>query len=195
MIEERATTTSTPAVREAGDELSATARAARAAVQERAGQLGEVARSSLDDARSAVAEQSAAVKDQAVDEIARTARGLEAAAQELEGSPLQQELLREASDGLKQISRAVSGKSVGAIVEDLSDFGRHNPVAYLGGAALAGFALARFARASAPVEDRAAGYGDDSVGRASVSDAPGIPDGTTPPRTVTVDRTGDSDNA
>jgi hypothetical protein len=129
MIEERATTTSTPAVREAGDELSATARAARAAVQERADQLGEVARSGLDDARSAVAEQSAAVKDQAVDEIARTALGLEAAAQELEGSPLQQELLREASDGLKQISRAVSGKSVGAIVEDLSDFGRHNPVA------------------------------------------------------------------
>jgi hypothetical protein len=193
MIEERATTTSTPAVREAGDELSATARAARAAVQERAGQLGEVARSSLDDARSAVAEQSAAVKDQAVDEIARTARGLEAAAQELEGSPLQQELLREASDGLKQISRAVSGKSVGAIVEDLSDFGRHNPVAYLGGAALAGFALARFARASA--EDRAAGYGDDSAGRASVSDAPGILHGTTPPRTATADSTGGSDNA
>jgi hypothetical protein len=195
MIEEHATTTSTPAVREAGDELSATAGAARAAVQERAGQLGEVARSSLDDARSAVAEQSAAVKDQAVDEIARTARGLEAAAQELEGSPLQQELLREASDGLKQISRAVSGKSVGAIVEDLSDFGRHNPVAYLGGAALAGFALARFARASAPVEDRAAGYGDESAGRASVFDSPGIPHGTTPPRTATADSTGGSDNA
>ena len=33
---------------------------------------------------------------------------------------------------------------------ELSEFGRQNPVAYLGGAALVGFALARFARASTP---------------------------------------------
>ena len=38
---------------------------------------------------------------------------------------------------------------------DLSAFGRQNPVAYLGGAALVGFALARFARASTPSEQGA----------------------------------------
>ena len=70
----------------------------------------------------------------------------------MEGSPLQQDLLREAADGLKQIAHAVEGKSLGTMAAELSEFGRQNPVAYLGGAALVGFALARFARASTPAE-------------------------------------------
>ena len=68
----------------------------------------------------------------------------------MEGSPFQQDLLREAADGLKQIAHAVEGKSIGTMAGELSEFGRQNPVAYLGGAALVGFALARFARASTP---------------------------------------------
>ena len=68
----------------------------------------------------------------------------------MEGAPFQQDLLREAADGLKQIAHAVEGKSIGTMVGELSEFGRQNPVAYLGGAALVGFALARFARASTP---------------------------------------------
>jgi ATP phosphoribosyltransferase regulatory subunit HisZ len=79
------------------------------------------------------------------------------AAEEMDGSPLQQDLLREAADGLKQIARAVEGKSIGAMAGELSEFGRHNPVAYLGGAALVGFALARFARAST-AEEKAPSY-------------------------------------
>ena len=112
--------------------------------------LRDAAQSSLEDVKSAAADKTDELKGQTADEIARTARGLEAAADGLEGSPLQQDLLREAADGLKQIARAVQGKSIGAMVGDLSEFGRQNPLAYLGGAALAGFALARFARASSP---------------------------------------------
>ena len=73
----------------------------------------------------------------------------------MEGSPLQQDLLREAADGLKQIAHAVEGKSIGTMAAELSEFGRQNPVAYLGGAALVGFALARFARASTPADTAA----------------------------------------
>ena len=51
----------------------------------------------------------------------------------MDGSPLQQDLLREAADGLKHIAQAVEGKSIGAMVADLSAFGRQNPLAYLGG--------------------------------------------------------------
>ena len=130
-------------------DLAQTARDASAAASERLGDLRDTARSSLEDAKAAAADKADAAKGQAVDEVARTAEGLEAAAREMEGSPVQQEILREAAEGLKQISRALEGKSVGAIVSDLSSFGRDNPVAFLGGAALAGFALARFARASA----------------------------------------------
>jgi hypothetical protein len=156
VIEDRDNPTYTAPAGSGGD-LRSTAKEAGAAVQERAGELREAARSTLHDAQAAAAERTEAAKGQAAEEISRTARGLEAAAEELEGSPLQQELLREAADGLKQISSAVSGKSVGEMVEGLSNFGRQNPLAFLGGAALAGFALARFARASTPSD----GYEDD----------------------------------
>ena len=133
-------------------DLVQTARDAGAAAQERLGDLRDAARSSLDEAKSTATEKAGEAKAQAADEIARTARGLEAAAEEMEGSPLQQDLLREAADGLKQIAHAVEGKSIGTMAAELSEFGRQNPVAYLGGAALVGFALARFARASTPAE-------------------------------------------
>ena len=120
------------------------------------GDLRDAARSSLDEAKSTATEKAGEAKAQAADEIARTARGLEAAAEEMEGSPLQQDLLREAADGLKQIAHAVEGKSIGTMAAELSEFGRQNPVAYLGGAALVGFALARFARASTPAGTDAA---------------------------------------
>ena len=129
-------------------DLVQTARDAGAAAQERLGDLRDAALSSLDEAKSTATEKAGEAKAQAADEIARTARGLEAAAAEMEGSPLQQDLLREAADGLKQIAHAVEGKSLGAMAAELSEFGRQNPMAYLGGAALVGFALARFARAS-----------------------------------------------
>ena len=131
-------------------DLVETARDAGAAAQERLVDLRNAAVTSLDEAKSAATEKIEETKDQAAGEIARTAEGLAAAAEEMEGSPFQQDLLREAADGLKQIARAVEGKSIGRMAGELSEFGRQNPVAYLGGAALVGFALARFARASTP---------------------------------------------
>ena len=145
-----------------GDVVQA-ARDAGAAAQERLGDLRDAALSSLDEAKSTATEKAGEVKSQAADEISKTARGLEAAAEEMEGSPLQQDLLREAADGLKQIAHAVEGKSLGTMAAELSEFGRQNPLAYLGGAALVGFALARFARASTPADaDRASSRLDPS---------------------------------
>ena len=137
-------------------DLAQTAREAGAAAQEKLGDLRDTALSSLDEAKSAVTEKAEETKDLAAGELARTAEGLHAAADKMEGSPFQQDLLREAGDGLKQIAHAVEGKSIGAMATELSEFGRQNPVAYLGGAALVGFALARFARASTPASTTAA---------------------------------------
>jgi hypothetical protein len=134
---------------------------ARAAAGDATSELAAGARSALAEAGDVATEKSTEMKDAAAGEIARTAKGLEAAAAELEGAPLQQDLLQEAADGLKQISQAIEGKSIGALAGELSDFGRRNPLAYLGGAALAGFALARFARASSPDGSTAA---DDPAG-------------------------------
>jgi ElaB/YqjD/DUF883 family membrane-anchored ribosome-binding protein len=150
--EDTTTTTTTATAERPSDrsDVRETVRDARGALGEKADDLRETARSTLHGARAAVEQRSESAKATAADEMARTAEGLEAAAREMGDAPLQQDLLHEAAEGLKQLSRAVQGKSIGTIVEDLSDFGRRNPLAYLGGAALAGFALARFARASAP---------------------------------------------
>lgn len=126
-------------------------------------EIKDAARATFAEAKDAAGAKAEAAKGLAGDEISRTARGLDAAADELADAPFQQDLLREAADGLKQLASAVQGKSVGALVDDVSAFGRQNPLAYLGGAALAGFALARFARAKTPEDrtasDRALPYG------------------------------------
>lgn len=134
-------------------DVSREAGEAGAALKEHAADLRRTAEDTMRDARDAVTEQSERAKETAADEMSRTARGLHAAADELEGSPLQQDLLREAADGLKHLSESLEGKSIGAMAREFSDFGRRNPAAFLGGAALAGFALARFARASAAAGD------------------------------------------
>ena len=80
--------------------------------------------------------------------------------------PFQQDLLREAAGGLRQIAEAVEGKSIGTLAGDLTELSRQNPIAFLGGAALVGFALARFARASTPVGTPAASrFGAGSADR------------------------------
>jgi hypothetical protein len=122
-------------------------------VRDAAAHAGERARQAgaqvADRARQQATETGEQAKAGAADEMERTAHALEAAADELEGAPMQRELFREAAQGLMDVSSAVRGRSIGEIVEELSAFGRRNPYGFLGGAALAGFAVARFARASA----------------------------------------------
>ena len=124
------------------------------------------------DAREGISQGTAKVKEEAAaraesakqdlaQELSATAEALGFAARELEGHSLQRSLLSQASEGLTSISRAIEGRSVGDIVSDLAGFGRRNPVAFLGGATLAGFALARLAQASAPDSGTGSAEGGD----------------------------------
>lgn len=130
-----ATTTAKEHIEHAGDELRA--QASRG----------------VDAAKETIVEQSTMAKDTTAGELSRTARALHDAASKLDGddhgrSHVPQSLLREAADGLDELAQSLQGRSVGEMVGDLSAFGRKNPVAFMGAAALAGFALGRFARAS-----------------------------------------------
>jgi hypothetical protein len=68
-------------------------------------------------------------------------------------STLAAQLVRQAAGGLESMSRSVSGANLSDIVGSVRAFGRANPAAFIGGAVLAGFALGRFARASARHDD------------------------------------------
>jgi hypothetical protein len=169
------------------ENLKQTGQEAMTAARERAGELRADAEAAVGDLGEAAQQQTEAAKGRAAEEISRTAEGLETAADELEGSPLQQDLLREAAGGLKQISQAIEGRSIAQMTSDLSDFARRNPLGFLSGAALAGFALARFARAGRPATTSQGAYsaGTYPSGRAGYSPASPPPYGSAERNTPT----------
>jgi len=57
-------------------------------------------------------------------------------------------LVRQAAEGLEGVSRSLAEKDPGELLDTVRDFGRRNPVAFIGGAVLLGVALGRLARAS-----------------------------------------------
>ncbi len=89
-------------------------------------------------------------------EFGEMADALEKASGEMDDRSIGGRLFREAAGGLHQASDAFRDKSLPEVASELSGFGRRNPAAFLGIAALAGFAMARFATAQ-PEASRPAG--------------------------------------
>jgi len=57
-------------------------------------------------------------------------------------------LVKQAADGLEELSRSVTDKGPGEMVEAVRSFGRRNPTAFIAGSVLVGLALGRFLRSS-----------------------------------------------
>ena len=63
------------------------------------------------------------------------------------------QLLTRGADSLEGLSRTIDGKTPGEMLGAVRDFGRRHPVAFIGGAVLAGLAIGRFVRSSIPEEN------------------------------------------
>lgn len=74
-------------------------------------------------------------------------------------SPASQ-LVRRAADGLETLSRNLADREPDDLLNDIRDFGRRHPAAFIGGAVLIGLALGRVARASDRPESQEVG-GED----------------------------------
>lgn len=84
----------------------------------------------------------------AATEMKDVASALRHAAEDLrQGSP-QERTLSQIANGIADASEAIRDKDLGEIVSDMGTFARRNPAVFLGGAALLGFAVTRFAKAS-----------------------------------------------
>lgn len=59
-------------------------------------------------------------------------------------------IVKQAADGLEGLSRSVLDKRPDELLEAVRSFGRNNPVAFIGGAALLGLALGRVVRSAVP---------------------------------------------
>lgn len=82
------------------------------------------------------------------DEISDMGNALRRAAEELRSGSPQERTFGHMADALADMSDSVRDKDLGELAGDVSDFARRNPLAFLGGAALLGFAGTRLARAS-----------------------------------------------
>lgn len=116
-----------------------------------------------DRVRTEARDRAGRAKDSVASEMSNIAGALRKAANDMrDGSP-QERTFGQIASGLADASDAVRDRDLGQIVGDLSDFARRNPIAFLGGAALAGFAATRFAKASTeprPQSDRSFGGGE-----------------------------------
>jgi hypothetical protein len=88
-------------------------------------------------------------KDAGAERLSGVAHAFWTAADDLEGSsPDIARHVRSAAEAIDGISGAMHERSAGQLMHDVSDFARRQPAAFFGVAAIAGFALVRFARSS-----------------------------------------------
>ncbi|KUF10581.1 hypothetical protein [Pseudoponticoccus marisrubri] len=106
-----------------------------------------------------------AARDRAQDELRSARSATDAAAEELPEGSLQAEALSQASGLLDTAVASLNDVDFDTLAQDVSHFARRNPLLFLGGAALAGFAAARFLKAGdgstarrAPTQDPWSGH-------------------------------------
>ena len=125
-------------------------------VKEKAGELKRQAKAAAqevgDRARSVVDEQ----KHAAVGRVEGIAHALRTASDELrdQGQPMVAEYSRFAAEGLESMAQSLDRREIGDFVGGIEQFARERPVAFIGGAMVAGFALARFMKSSSTRPDR-----------------------------------------
>lgn len=112
--------------------------------------LGEEAGAKVSEATESVKSFAADQKDLAANQLNGVAAAITKVAKELDGSD-QQNIARYARDlasGISHMGKTVQDRDVDDLMGLAQDFGRKQPVAFLGAAALAGFVASRFALAS-----------------------------------------------
>ncbi len=188
----------------AKDEASVTAGQAKQAAGEVAGSVAQQARTVTDEARqqagTAVRDLRGRVNDEVRGQTERAAGTVRQWADDLAGlaqnapgdSPVRG-LVEQAADGGYRAADYLEKNGVGGVVDNVRGFARRRPGVFLGGAALAGLAVGRLAKAG-----KAGGSGTESgstAGSDVVGPAPQVPpvqpppaDGTLPPAAGTPPR-------
>jgi len=91
-----------------------------------------------------------AAKHSVADEVSGVASALRNAARDMRNGSPQERTIGQIAESLADAGDAIRGKEMGDVVRDVGDIARRNPVLFLGGAALLGFAATRFVKAGQP---------------------------------------------
>lgn len=135
--------------------------------------LGERAREKADELRRQAEQQAHGMreralsavdqqKDVAAQRIEGVAHALRSVSDQLRerGQPTIAEYSRHLAEGLESMAGSLSRRNIDDLVGGIENFARQRPIAFVGGAMVAGFAIARFMKSSS--ERRS--YGGDSGG-------------------------------
>ena len=111
----------------------------------------------VNDGKEAVTKEAEARMDEVRDDVAdhgdTVSSAAKKAAGEFEEYDAVNSILTQAGEAVEDATNRLRERSIPDLVDDVSAFARRNPLLFLGGAALAGFAAARFLSASAPSDD------------------------------------------
>ncbi|MCA1776477.1 MAG: hypothetical protein LC676_12950 [Loktanella sp.] len=137
------------------------AETAKTAVEEARDTATSVASDATQRVKSEARDRAEAVQSGAAGEVDNVASALRKAASEArKGSP-QERSFGQMAEVLADASEAIGQKDLGTIASDVSSFARRNPLLFIGGAALAGLAVSRFAKASGSEARHASASGSD----------------------------------
>ncbi len=119
--------------------------------------LADAARQTATDASRALREEAANRADSAkagvAAEVSDVASALRKAAGDMRGGSAQERTFGQIASSLADVSDTIRDKDLGQVANEVSDFAKRNPLLFLGGVALAGFAATRFAMASSRTAD------------------------------------------
>jgi hypothetical protein len=100
-------------------------------------------------AKEEVTHRAEGAKSSIADEISGVADALRKASSEMRDNSTSRRTVGWVADSLNDASQAIRSRETSQLMNDISGFARRNPALFLGGAALVGFAISRFAKASA----------------------------------------------
>lgn len=99
-------------------------------------------------------------KDAGADQVAILARAVHGAADGLRSDmPSLAGTIHDAGARLERVASDLRSRDLNELVDDFSEFGRKQPGLVFGGAMIAGFALARFFKSSAPASSQGGSHG------------------------------------
>jgi hypothetical protein len=142
----------------ATEALHSTAEQVTERMKDKAGELKQQAKETAHDVRQRTRSAVDEYKHVAVGRVEGIAHALRTASDELrdQGQPMVAEYSRYAAEGLDSMAQSLDRREVGEFVENIEQFARERPVAFISGAMVAGFALARFMKSSSARRDRRA---------------------------------------
>ena len=130
---------------ETAETVSAKAREAASDLKE---QATRVAHDAAETAKREAYARGESVRDTAADEIGNVGHALRKAADEMRNGSPQERTIGYLASTLADASDSVREKDLAEMVDDVTGFARRNPLLFVTGAALLGFAASRFGKAS-----------------------------------------------